>query len=388
MNSYYGSPRVSGLIVLSFFVEDVEEHCEENCVQSAPVLGSHAEMDFSGRPDVVAVQQSAPVIINSHAVALVLEYGELELMVPVEQSAPIDSHAVRSEFSMVVRPKLEGGHLMPVQETGQNKEQSCFVTMGRKLRLRISPRSEEESSLPLSGSDESIQHREPITIWSNDSLTCSFQINSTTIYRTVSWSVAGFRLYLPTGPISNEFDGKLITIKTVIDGSYHFPPNTKPVSAIYSILADFSIEATIELKHCYRGDLQALAFVYCDCDCPPFHFLIVNEQEYKYSFTASHGVIKTHHFSCWGIVEMLKGSVNQFLGYNLLPTNDHDSNSDEGDSKTDDHNSNEEINVLVFFQVKASIMNVDLVVVKGLPPHIEVWYTLGFLHVRLRSLTL
>ena len=133
-----------------------------------------------------------------------------------------------------------------------------------------------------------------------EGLTTSFLIDSTAVDQSHVWSAAGFSLYLPTGPLPAMFDRKKMNIRTNIKGSYHFPPDTKVVSTIYHVTADFTgLEATLELEHCYRGDLQALAFVYCTSHQPPFHFSIANQEEYKYSFTTSHGVIQTHHFSCW-----------------------------------------------------------------------------------------
>ena len=86
----------------------------------------------------------------------------------------------------------------------------------------------------------------------------------------------------------------------------HFPPNTRPVSAIYNITTDLSIEATLELEHCYSGNHQDLAFVYSQSHQPPFDLVFAAKEVYTSSFTDTHGVVKTSKHmpscSCWTIV--------------------------------------------------------------------------------------
>ena len=208
-----------------------------------------------------------------------------------------------------------------------------------------------------------------------EGLTTSFLIDSTAVDQSHVWSAAGFSLYLPTGPLPAMFDRKKINTRTNIKGSYHFPPDTKVVSTIYHVTADFTgLEATLELEHCYRGDLQALAFVYCTSHQPPFHFSIVSQEEYKYSFTTSHGVIQTHHFSCWGIVALL----NRILGYESLPAEAKDDEDDNDDGKDCGVNSvslNQEIKVVIFYRIEQSHIKVNLVLLKGLTGHSEVSFS-------------
>ncbi len=100
----------------------------------------------------------------------------------------------------------------------------------------------------------------------------------------------------------------MIYLSINICESYDCPQNAVPVSAIYSISTDANIGGTLELEHCFEGNLDALAFAYSINDKPPFQFKIADE--YSYSFTASHGVIHTNHFSNWLIVW-----IKSMLGY-------------------------------------------------------------------------
>ena len=182
--------------------------------------------------------------------------------------------------------------------------------------------------------------------------TCLLIMDSKTIEQTYSWDDAGFRLYLPEGPLPDEVNGKTIKLEATISGSYHFPPNTEPVSAIYSIATDLSIEATLELEHCYRGNKKDLAFVYCQSRQPPFDFILATKENYKYSFTANNGVIKTQHFSHWAIVVLVDwfDKARSWVGFR------------------DDII----LNIIPFYQVEVSHVKVDLVIVRGLSAHVKV----------------
>ena len=151
----------------------------------------------------------------------------------------------------------------------------------------------------------------------SEGLTCLMTVDSKTVEQTYSWDAAGLRLYYPKGSLTDEDNGKEIKLEATISGNYHFPPNTKPVSAIYSITTDISAEVTLELEHCYRGNQQDLAFVYCLSRQPPFDFILATKESYQYSFTAKNGVIKTRHFSYWAIVRVAVNWFRRLLGYQL-----------------------------------------------------------------------
>lgn len=105
----------------------------------------------------------------------------------------------------------------------------------------------------------------------NEGLTFSLAIDGERVDQTYPWHEGGFCLYLmTTGPLSEEFDGKRVNIETDISGSYHFPTNSKLISAIYNIKASFFMRAKLELEHCFSGDLSTLAFVYCESSHPPY----------------------------------------------------------------------------------------------------------------------
>ena len=161
-----------------------------------------------------------------------------------------------------------------------------------------------------------------------------------------SWSVGGICVYFADGPLSHKINGKIITMKTDTKGNYHFPPNCKPVSAIYNIKADLSIRATLQLEHCYRGGLQALAFVVCENTRPPFQFKLASQKDYKYSFSVTHGFIETRCFSRWAIVWANWSVIWQ------MPQ--------------------EDIKCAAYYRVEKTHVKVNVVVVKELDAHYEV----------------
>lgn len=194
-----------------------------------------------------------------------------------------------------------------------------------------------------------------------EDLTFSFKINSSDEDQSHSWPAAALQLHLPTGPLPESVDGKVIHLSTRTRGSFRFPPNTKPVSAIFKISAAIDIEATLdlehryaklELEHCYRGDLSALAFVHCESYQPPYDFKIASQEEYEYSFTLSHGTIKTGHFCWWTIVvTKVKDVVYGVLG---------------------GYGNEEDIMVASFFQEQGPMINLAIVFLKKLAAHYEV----------------
>ena len=204
-------------------------------------------------------------------------------------------------------------------------------------------------------SSERCTHQAPIT--TGEDLAISFSIDSHQVDQTYSWSVAGLQLYLPPGPLPEEIHGKPIHVKTGIKGSYRFPSNSKPVSTIYNIATDLGVETAIEIEHRYKGNLDDLAFVYCDSHQPPFEFRIASRRDFKYFFTPTHGTVRTNHFSYWAIVWLsagFKGFVNSLVGYELLKTH------------------SEVIRINAFYCINRSHIRVDLVFLKGLSAHSEV----------------
>ena len=98
---------------------------------------------------------------------------------------------------------------------------------------------------------------------------------------------------------------EMIYLSINMCGSYYYPQTAIPVSAVYGIAMNVNIGGRLELEHCYEGNLDALAFAYSLNNEPPFQFKIASRDEYSYSFTASHGVIHTRHFSHWVILLVL-----------------------------------------------------------------------------------
>jgi hypothetical protein len=196
--------------------------------------------------------------------------------------------------------------------------------------------------------------KQPQGQFNSGDLEFSFTVNCLRDEQAYSWT--GLCLYLPTPPPEGTH-GTPIHLKTDIKGSYHFPPKSKPVSAVYQIDSDLAIETRIELEHCYKGDLNALAFAYCDSKAPPFDFRIAKRNNFHFSFTPTHGVVTTNHFSHWVIVwlsEGFKGAINRLVGYQLLKTY------------------SDLIRINAFYCIKESHIRVDIVFQKGLSAHSEV----------------
>ena len=199
----------------------------------------------------------------------------------------------------------------------------------------------------------------PTTLSADKDLECSFVIDSKRADQVYFWPETGLRLYLPAGPLPQHVDKKSIKLRTNTKGSFRFPADVEIVSALYTIETDVDLEVKLEIEHCYRGDLAALAFTYCQNQEPPFVFTIANRDAYEYSFISTRGVIKTRHFSHWGICERLKSLlVCQWLGrfLGLYPSRHKD------------------IIVFPFYHITSatSTIRVHLVVLKDLKAHIEV----------------
>ena len=98
-------------------------------------------------------------------------------------------------------------------------------------------------------------------------------------------------MILPDGPLPDKFDGKIIDVQTSTSKGFIFPPNTRIASAIFTIESSASVDVTIEMEHCFRRNLELLAFGVCrDMQ----QFAIASN---KQSFNSTHGVIETRHFS-------------------------------------------------------------------------------------------
>ena len=216
-------------------------------------------------------------------------------------------------------------------------------------------------------------------------LTCLLTVDSKTIEQAYPWDAAGFQLYLPKGPLPDKVNRKTIKLEATISGNYHFPPNTKPVSAIYSITTDLSIEATFELEHCYSGNHQDLAFVYCQSHQPPFDFVFAAKEDHTFSFTDTHGVIQTRghtpSHSRWTIVYVWKFSANIITGKSDDDYNDDDDGDDDSNKSDKDHDSDSgdpmiasqdklKIKIMHFHKVNSSVqqcnINVNLVILREL----------------------
>ena len=234
------------------------------------------------------------------------------------------------------------------QDTDITVGEKSTATQHTSRRTQFSVTCDTKTDILPASSNE---HRTTNQTYFN-SLMHSLVVGSKRIEQTYSWDAAGLCLYYPKGPLLDKDNGKTIKLEATISGSYHFPPNTKPVSAIYSITTDISIEATLELEHCYRGNKKDLAFVYCLSHQPPFDFILATKEKYKYSFTAKNGVIKTQHFSHWAIVVLVDwfDKARSWLGFR------------------DDII----LNIIPFYQVEVSHVKVDLVIVRGLSAHVKV----------------
>ena len=164
---------------------------------------------------------------------------------------------------------------------------------------------------------------------------------------------SGLRLFLPNGPLPDAFNGKAIEIRTSTRDSFHFPADANLASAIYTIVSDVAIDVALEMEHCYRGDLQALAFGCCSKQGPPFTFEVASKESYKYSFTSTHGVIQTKHFSNW-VILWFKSSWQKLTSIFSQPSFP------------------EEFVIFPYYQIQSTYIRVNLVILKRLKAHIEV----------------
>ena len=170
----------------------------------------------------------------------------------------------------------------------------------------------------------------------------SFVIDSKQRDQVYSWEAAGLRIFLPDGPLPDEFDEKIIGVRTSTSKGFIFPPDTRIASAIFTIESGISMDVRLEMEHCCRGNLELLTFAVCT---DTQQFVIASNRQ---SFNSTHGIIETRHFSNWVILWRLLSSI---AGVSLLP---------------------EEIVVFPYYQVHSTCIKVNLVILKGLRGHIEV----------------
>ena len=261
---------------------------------------------------------------------------------------------------MDLSPFISSAELNPPDPTDKSSAPDTLIPFAIQSLFEIE--HIEECALQLDngkGSDSDVVLADKTTMTTSyleeeasKGLTCLLTVDSKTVEQTYPWDAAGLCLYFPKGPLPDEVNGKEIKLEVTISGSYHFPPNTKPVSAIYSITTDVPIEATLELEHCYRGKQKDLVFVYCQSRQPPFDFILATKENYKYSFTANNGVIKIQHFSHWAIVVLVDwlDKARSWFGFrdDIL------------------------LKIIPFYQVEVSHVKVDLVIVRGLSAHVKV----------------
>ena len=179
-----------------------------------------------------------------------------------------------------------------------------------------------------------------------EGLSFAFVINSKAVDQTYTWSTAGLSLHFPTGPLSQDLHGKKISLRTDSTGPFHLPPDATLVSAVFGIETDVSIDARLEIEHCYRGDPGTLAFVCCEDHQPPYKFKLVSCEDQQVSFSSTHGSIQTSHFSHWAIVwltELLFGKSEEIR-----------------------------IKVPIFYRVEATHLKVYLVIFKDLSARFKV----------------
>ena len=195
----------------------------------------------------------------------------------------------------------------------------------------------------------------------------SFTIDSEKRDQVYSWDAAGFRIILPDGPLPDELNGKVIKVRTNTKSSFRYPPNTRIVSAIYIIESDISVNVKLEIEHCYRGNIASLVFGHCSShessleqEASLGQFVIARKVDYNYSFNSTHGVIETSHFSAWGAFwETTTTPLSNFLRLFSRPPFP------------------EEVVVFPYYQEHKTHIKLNLVIVKRLPLHIKVCWSLA-----------
>ncbi len=156
-----------------------------------------------------------------------------------------------------------------------------------------------------------------------------------------SWNRAGLKMYIPYNPLVN---GKYIDFRVYVNDGFHFPINTKPVSAIFAASTDLTVEPTLEFEHCFRGDERDLAFAYCQTSEPPFYFSIASRKDYECSFTYSRGTVRAKLFPYWTYWAIVRCYHDYSVAHVLTDDDDSQSNHHDDSDQHDDNNHHDDSN--------------------------------------------
>ena len=134
------------------------------------------------------------------------------------------------------------------------------------------------------------------------------------------------------------------------------------MSAIYTIESDVSVKVKLEIEHCYKDDVASLVFGHCsnrvsslEEEASLGQFVTARKEEYNYSFTSTHGIIETWHFSAWGIFwETSANPFSKLLNFFSRPPLP------------------EEVIVFPYYQEHKTHIKVNLVILKRLATNIKV----------------
>ena len=144
-------------------------------------------------------------------------------------------------------------------------------------------------------------------------------ISLTTSEQYFNWEGFGLHLYIPEGALPPEVKDCSISIEASVEGSYVFPDNSHPVSAVYWFCCapkcKFLQPVTLEIQHCAKQqNLQELSFVKARS--------VKGQSEVKFnealgSCHTDHGIFPSH--SSYGFI-LLDG----FCGYGVVQEGSED----------------------------------------------------------------
>ena len=148
---------------------------------------------------------------------------------------------------------------------------------------------------------------------------------------TLSWKKYGINIIIPQDAIPSTITSCDIAVVPVIEGSFTFPPDTTPVSAMYAIGTSCELKKPIKIgiQHCVEltdpSHCDQLSFAkatHVDC-LPPYKFKAIDGGQFL--ACSQYGFLDCASFSLFTIIQkkIARFCIRAASRYKLLTFYDH-----------------------------------------------------------------
>ena len=148
---------------------------------------------------------------------------------------------------------------------------------------------------------------------------------------TLNWEEHGITIFIPQDVVPSSITSCDIAVVPVIEGSFTFPPDTTPVSAMYAIGTSCELKKPIKMgiQHCVEltdpSHCDQLSFAkasHVDC-LPPYRFKAIDGGQFL--ACSQYGFLDCASFSLFTIIQkrIAKLRIRAVSRYKLLTFYDH-----------------------------------------------------------------